>query len=55
MTGDDMGEWVYSDNGGVIRIQRGLKVKEQEYYFSHELLHAAIDYHHKLIASGATA
>lgn len=53
MTGDDMGEWIYSDNGGVIRIQRGLNVAHRKYYFGHELAHAVVDYLHKLIASGA--
>jgi len=52
MTEPDMAEWVYGDNGGVIRIQKGLPQGLQSYYFSHEMLHAMIDYHHKQVKEG---
>jgi len=47
MTDLDSAEYVYGDTGGVIRIGKGMTVAQQKYYFSHELIHAAIDYHHK--------
>jgi len=52
MTDQDQGEYVYGDNAGVIRIRKGLSVREQKYCFSHELLHAVVDYHHRLIEGG---
>jgi len=55
MTEDDSAEYVYSGSGGVIRIQRGLTVAQQKYYFGHEMQHALIDYLHKLVMEGATA
>jgi len=55
MTGDDQEEWVYDADMGVIRLQKGLTVAQQRYYFSHAMLHVAADYHHKQIVEGATS
>ena len=46
---DTDGEWAVGDYGGVIRIGKGLTVSQQKYHYSHELVHAALDYLHKLI------
>ena len=54
MTGNDQAEYVYGDDGGVIRIGKDMSVKEQKYYFSHELQHAVADYHHRQIVEGGT-
>ena len=54
MTDSDGAEYVYGDGGGVIRIGKGMSVAQQKYYFSHELMHAAIDYYHKQILEGGT-
>ena len=54
MTDNDQAEYVYGEDGGVIRIGKGMTVAEQRYYFSHELVHAVVDYHHKQIIKGGT-
>ena len=54
MTENDQAEYVYGVDGGVIRIRKGMAVAEQKYYFSHELIHAVADYHHKQIVDGGT-
>ena len=53
MTDLDQAEYVYGEDGGVIRLGKGMSVNQQKYYFSHELQHAATDYHHKLVVGGA--
>ena len=52
MTGDDQAEYVYADDGGVIRIQRGLTKSQQRFYLGHELLHCTIDYYNLLLQTG---
>ncbi len=48
-------EFSYSPEGtAVISLEKGLSQKQQKYYFSHELTHAIIDYHHLLILEGGT-
>jgi hypothetical protein len=48
-TGNTYGEWAVGDgSGGVIRLKRGLTKAQQKYALSHELIHAAIDYHHDM-------
>lgn len=37
---------------GVITLDKGLTQAQQKYYFSHELIHAMIDYHHFMIMNG---
>jgi len=53
MTDLDQAEYVYGNDGGVIRIGKNMTIAEQRYYFSHEFVHAAVDYHHKQILEGA--
>ena len=50
---DTDAEWAIGDHGGVIRMRRGLTVAQQRYLYSHELIHAALDYHHKQVLEGA--
>ncbi|KKL13147.1 hypothetical protein LCGC14_2528630, partial [marine sediment metagenome] len=38
----------------VIQLKKGMTQAQQKYYFSHELIHAAIDYHHFMITQGGT-
>ena len=44
-------EWAYNveSGGGVIRLRPGLTKAQQKYTLSHELLHAAVDYHHAML------
>jgi len=53
MTGDDQAEYVYDDNGGVIRLNKGLTLSQQKFYLGHEILHCAIDYYNLLLQTGA--
>lgn len=53
--GDDaLADHDYFKSGGLIRICKGLPKKQQEYYVTHELVHAAVDRHHRAIQGGAT-
>jgi len=45
---DGSGEWSYSGDVGVLRLNKNLTINQQKYFFSHELLHAIIDYHHRM-------
>lgn len=47
------GEWTYNERGGVIRIQKGMTKANQRYYYSHELIHATVDYHLEQAKRGA--
>jgi len=54
MTCDEDAEFSYSAEGhGVLRLRKGLTKKQQRYHFSHEMIHAMIDYHHLMIREGA--
>lgn len=55
MTDNDQAEYVYGDTGGVIRIGKGMNLSEQKFYFSHELIHATVDYHLKQVIDGGTS
>lgn len=47
------GEWVVGENGGgIIRLRPGLTKGQQKYTFSHELLHAAVDYNNAMLIEG---
>ena len=52
--GDANADYDYFKTGGLIRIRKGLTKKQQEYHVTHELVHAAIDRHHRAIQNGAT-
>ncbi len=52
MTDLDQAEYVYGNDGGVIRIGKGMSVGQKRFYFSHELIHAAVDYHLKQVLEG---
>ena len=51
---DSAAAWEIGNHGGVITLIKGLTKAQQRYYYSHELIHAAIDYHHEQNKSGAT-
>ena len=53
LTNDCNAEFGYSREGAaVISLAKGLTQRQQKYHFSHELIHAVIDYHHLLILEG---
>ncbi len=55
LTNDEDASWSYDMEGnGVIHLKKGMTQAQQKYSFSHELLHAAADYHHFMIAQGGT-
>jgi len=50
---DAYAEWNVGDSGGVIRLRKGMTIAQQRYHYTHELVHAAIDYHHQENMEGA--
>ena len=55
MTTDMAASWDYDLQGtGIIQLSKGLTQSKQRYYLSHELIHAAIDYHHFMNTEGGT-
>ncbi len=54
LSGGDNAEFTYGEDFAVISLAKGLTQRQQKYHFSHELIHAMIDYHHLLILEGAT-
>ena len=55
LTNDEDANWSYDMQGnGVIQLKKGMTLAQQKYHFSHELIHAAVDYHHFLITRGGT-
>ncbi|KKL85557.1 hypothetical protein LCGC14_1953520 [marine sediment metagenome] len=50
---DEGANWSYDWQGtGIIQLEEGMTKARQKYYLSHELVHAAIDYHHFMIVEG---
>ena len=54
MTDLESAEYVYGEDGGVIRIGKGMTTSQQKYYFSQELIHAIVDYHHRMVTHGSS-
>ena len=55
MNSDMAASWDYDLQGtGIIQMSKGLSQARQRYYLSHELIHAAVDYHHFMITQGGT-
>ena len=55
LTNDEDANWSYDMQGnGVIQLKKGATQAKQKYSLSHELLHAAADYHHFIITQGGT-
>lgn len=54
MAEDSDAECDYSvqHNSAVIRLRKGMTVKQMKYHLSHELLHVVIDYHHAMMLEG---
>ena len=52
---DTNGEWLAGYNGGIIRLKKGLTKAQQRYYYTHELVHAALDYCHQESIRGAVS
>jgi len=50
---DTDAEWAVGEAGGVIRLRKGMTKAQQRYHYSHELVHAALDYHHEQMRRGA--
>ena len=54
-TTESMATFDYDNSGNaIISLKKGMTQAQQRYYLSHELIHAAVDYHHLMIEEGAS-